>query len=443
MTAAPSLKLRPVPVDHGRWPLEYAFGFYRDIAGTLRDLYRRNGPVVQYGWGPTRTVAMLSPDANQFVLQNRDEVFSSRGGWGWVIDRVFPGAIMSMDGEAHRYQRRIMNHAFKKPQLVRYLDGMSAPIAEGLAAWQTGQDFRVFPAVKQLTLDLATRTFMGIELGPQASRINQAFVDAVEASIAPVRWPLPGTLMWRGVRGRETLVEMFSGLLPAKRAEETPDFFSQFCHAVTESGERFTDQEIIDHMAFLMMAAHDTTTSTLTTLFYALAREPLWQERLREESRALGREAIGFDDLERLPLLGWAMKEALRRYPPLPVMPRRAVRDFEFGGFHIPRGSLIGIAPVFTQHMEEIWSTPQRFDPERFAPGREEHKRHAFAWIPFGGGAHMCIGQHFADLQVKAIMHQVLLRYRWTVPDWYVMPYQMVPIGKPRDSLPVSLQRVR
>ena len=102
------------------------------------------------------------------------------------------------------------------------------------------------------------------------------------------------------------------------------------------------------------------------------------------------------------------MKEALRRYPPLPTMPRYATRAFDFMGYTIPAGTHVGITPIHTHHMEEIWSQPFRFDPERFAPGREEHKRHPFAWVPFGGGAHMCLGQHFAYMQVKALMAQLL-----------------------------------
>ncbi|MFZ5757183.1 MAG: cytochrome P450 [Pseudomonadota bacterium] len=431
-----------IPHDNGSWPFQYFVGFYRDIGATTRELYRRNGPVVRSGWGKLSSVALFGPEANQLVLQNRDEIFSSRLGWGWVIDHVFPGAIMTMDGEEHRFQRRIMNHAFKKPALVTYLGHMNGHIADGLRAWQSGSDFRVFPAVKQLTLDLASRVFMGIEPGVEATRLNQAFIDTVEGSIAAVRFDLPGTLYRRGLRGREHLVRTFHGLLPGKRARETPDFFSAFCHAVSESGERYTDDEIVDHMAFLMMAAHDTTTSTLTTMFYALGQEPAWQERLREESRALARDGLEFDDLEKLAALGWTMKEALRRYPPLPVMPRYATREFEFMGYRIPAHTQIGLAPIHTHHMEEIWSQPFRFDPERFAPGRDEHKRHPYAWVPFGGGAHMCIGQHFADLQVKAILHQVLLRYRWSVPRHYRMPYQLVPIAKPRDGLPVTLTRL-
>jgi cytochrome P450 len=93
-------------------------------------------------------------------------------------------------------------------------------------------------------------------------------------------------------------------------------------------------------------------------------------------------------------------------------------------------------------YMPTLWTEPARFDPERFDATRQEDRRHPFAWAPFGGGAHMCIGQHFAMLQVKAIMHQLLLRYRFSTAPDYEMPYQMVPIAKPRDGLPIELERL-
>ena len=119
-----------------------------------------------------------------------------------------------------------------------------------------------------------------------------------------------------------------------------------------------------------------------------------------------------------------------------------AKRAFEFGGARIPSGSLVGIAPVHTHHLPSLWSSPYRFDPERFSPSRAEHKRHRFAWVPFGGGAHLCIGQHFAGLEIKTTLHQMLRRFRWSVPDRYVLPYARVPIGMPRDGLALRIERL-
>jgi cytochrome P450 len=323
---------------------------------------------------------------------------------------------------------------------------MGPAIDVGITAWleptERSGTRPMYPLLKQLTLDLAASVFMGVELGRDAKDLNRAFVATVAASLSLIRVPIPGLTMWRGVRGREVLVKRFRSLLPEKRATHSGDFFSEFCHAQSEQGERFTDQEIIDHMIFLMMAAHDTTSSTLTTLIYLLARHPEWQERLRAGAQAVGKTQLEHEDLDRLEELSWAMREALRLTPPLTSMPRMCVKDTEFLGYRIPAGTMVGVYPMHVHYMPSLWSNPQSFDPERFSPARQEDKRHAFAWVPFGGGAHVCIGQHFATLQVKAIMHQLLLRYRWSIAPGYTMPYQLVPIAKPRDGLPVTLQRL-
>ena len=100
------------------------------------------------------------------------------------------------------------------------------------------------------------------------------------------------------------------------------------------------------------------------------------------------------------------------------------------------------IYPIHTHHMAEWWTDPYRFDPDRFAEGREEHKRHSHSYIPFGGGNHMCLGLRFAETQIKAALFQLLQRLRFTVPEGYVMPVQQAPISKPMDGLPLTLERL-
>jgi len=432
--------LKPVPFDRGRHPLDYTLGFYRDVKATLQKLYQRNGPVVKIGFRPFEVTQLFGPDANQLVYQNKDNTFSNEMGWSWIIDHVFPGSVMAMDGDEHRYQRRIMNQAFKKIHLVRYLDHMNSFIASGLAQWKPNKHFPFYPHIKRLTLDLGCSVFMGADLGADKKKVNKAFMRAVAGSIAPIRKPIPFTPFWWGIRGRKVLVDLFRSMLEQKRREDTADFFSQFCHATTETGERFSDDEIIDHMAFLMMAAHDTTTSTLSTMIYALAKHPEWQEKIRAEARSFNKPALSFDDLAQATVAELCMKESLRMYPPLPTMPRMTTRDVEFDGYLIPAHTLVSVSPVHTHYMTEYWSEPEKFDPMRFAPPREEHKKHPYLWVPFGGGAHMCIGQHFAELQIKAILHQMVLKFRWSVPYEYEIPYQLVPIAKPKDNLPIDLE---
>lgn len=433
--------LKPVPGDPG-WPLVgLTLHLMRNPLGVARERYDRYGPASWTNAFGLRMVSLIGPDANEFVLLNKGDLFSNHQGWDYFIGRFFHRGIMLLDFEEHRWHRKIMQQAFKTDVLREYITRMGPGIHQGLDAWQPQSGFLMLPAIKQLTLDLATDVFMGHTLGNEADRVNQAFVDTVRAGTAILRFSVPGGRWWRGLRGRRVLEDFFRRELPAKRRSEGHDLFSALCRAETEDGERFSDEDVVNHMIFLMMAAHDTTTITLCNMVYWLARHPEWQQRLREESEALGKQTLDYDDLATLESASLVMKEALRLCAPVPSVPRKTVRDVEFQGYHIPAGTLVSISPFFTHHMHEYWPEPERFDPERFAAQRREDKVHPYAWVPFGGGAHKCIGLHFAELQVKAVLHQLVQQFEWSVAPGYEMPLDMTSLPVPRDGLPVILKR--
>jgi cytochrome P450 len=413
-----------------------------DMLGGLSRQYDQHGPVVLQDLGIFKMITLFGPDANRYVLMDRDRIFSARRPWMQIMGRIFPNGLLLQDGDVHKHHRKIMHLPFRRPALRSYGDRMNEMIEERLVAWGEDArrgDFLAFPHYKELTLDMAASIFLGIELGADTRKMNRVFEDLVAASMSRIRLPIPGLEFHRGLEGRKFMLEFLGGLIAERRAGDGPDMLTRLCHAETEDGERFSDGEILDHMIFLMMAAHDTTTSTLSSMTYELARNPDWQDRAREESFALGQPNLGLDDVERLESLGWIMKETLRRYPPLPVIPRVATESFEFGGYEIPRDAMVVISPIHTHRMSEWWDEPERFDPQRFSPERAEHERHSHSWVPFGGGPHMCLGLRFAELQVKVLMHQLLQRFRIRVPDDYVMPVQQAPISKPRDGLPIEL----
>jgi cytochrome P450 len=409
-----------------------------DMLSGLREQYERLGPVVLQISRPFTLVNLFGPDANRTVLLDRDQIFSAKRPWDQIMGRIFPNGLLLRDGADHKQHRKIMHEAFTRPALRDYAARMNPIIARGIADFgASGAPILAFRAYKQLTLELAARVFVGMDLGPSTRPMNEAFEHMVAASMSRVRLPVVGREFQRGLRGRQYLLELFGAMLEKKHGDAGTDMFSRLCRARTPEGEAFRDSEVLDHMIFLMMAAHDTTTSTLASLSYELAVHPDWQERLRSESRALGTAEPGFEDVARLEGLAMAMNETLRRYPPLPVIPRVATAAFEFGGYELPAGCMVVVSPIHTHHMSEWWSEPFRWDPERFAPGRAEHERHTHSFAPFGGGPHMCLGMRFAETQVRQVMHQLLLRYRLEVPSGYTMPVQQAPISKPRDGLPV------
>lgn len=434
--------LKPIPGDGGLPIIGHTLNTMFNPIKYARSRYDKYGEISWANAFGIRMVSMLGADANQFVYMNRGDIFSNNQGWDFFIGKFFHRGIMLLDFEEHRHHRRIMQNAFKKPVLVEYLKGMNPGIESGLKKWTPQNKFFMFPAIKQLTLDLATEVFMGYELGREADALNKAFIDTVRAGTALVRYPVPGGRWKKGLDGRKVLVKFFKDHIHEKKGSDSMDLFSQLCRAETEDGQRFSDDDVINHMIFLMMAAHDTSTITLCNMFYYLARYPEWQERLRAESRALGKDQLDHEDLETMEGMTLVMKEALRMCSPVPSIPRRTVKDCEFKGYYIPKNTLVATSPFFTHYMKEYWTKPFKFDPERFSESRREDKNHPYCYVPFGGGAHMCIGLHFADLQVKAILHQVLLNYRWSVPKSYRMPIDHTSLPVPGDKLPVKLERL-
>jgi cytochrome P450 len=382
-------------------------------------------------------VVLLGPEANELILFDRAQMFSSEQGWGPVLNLLFPRGLMLMDFDHHRADRKVMSVAFKPEPMRHYAEQLNAGIAARVDRW-AGQTLRFYDAIKALSLDLAATSFLGVPLGAEADRINKAFVDEVQASIAPIRTPLPGTAMRRGVNARAYLIDFFKREIPARRGGTGEDFFSIFCRATGDDGAPLSDDAIADHMNFLMMAAHDTITSSATTLVMMLARHPDWQERLRDEIAGLGlnQDEVPHGKLDALVLTEYAFKEALRLMAPVPTIPRRALRDFSFGGYDIPAGTEVSVNPAFTHRMAEHWPEPERFDPMRFTPDAVR-ERHRFAWVPFGGGAHMCIGLHFATMQIRILTAHLLQRYRIEIAPGVGRDWQVFPIPRPRDGLPV------
>jgi cytochrome P450 len=425
------------------WPLiGDSLEFLADPLKYCERVHGQYGPVSRASFLFRNRVNLLSAEANEFVLLDRGRIFSAYEGWEPVLGHLFPRGLMLRDGDDHRIQRRLMQPAFRKESLARYLERMNPRIVTTLAEWRRKRDLKFYPEVKRLTLAIAADVFLGLELQSEIDQVNDDFTAVVDASSAVVRVRVIGRCFRRGLAARARLVSLLGSKITDRRAGTGSDLFSQLCRAEDEDGRRYDDSAIIDHLIFVMMAAHDTTTSALTTIAYALAKHLEWQTRLRDQVASIHHRALGFDDLEQLQEIDWVLREALRLYPPLTMILRRANQPFEIHGLQVPAGTPVNLCPVFTQRQEKWWTTPASFDPERFSPARAEHKRHPFAWIPFGGGAHMCLGLHFAEMQVKAVLHPLLQQVQLSVPASYRIPYRLAPIAHPLDGLPMRLEPI-
>ena len=436
--------LTHIPGDEG-WPfIGKTLEALADPKGFVERSAAKFGPVYRTHLFGETSITALGPDANELLLFDQAKLFSSELGWGPILGLLFPKGLMLRDFDEHRIHRRALSVAFKSEPMKSYFAELDKGIAARVAQWKARPgEMLIYPAMKQLTLDLAATSFLGADIGPEVDEINGAFVDMVAAAVAPIRKPLPFTQMARGVRGRKRIIAYFAEQIPIRRAKGGgDDLFSHLCQATHEDGALLSEQDIIDHMSFLMMAAHDTLTSSLTSFVGELAAHPDWQRKLREEVASLGIAAdqpTQLDQLNAMPLSEMAFKEALRLKPPVPSMPRRAVRDFSFKGFAMPAGTVVGVNPLYTHHMADIWPEPEQFDPMRFTDDAQRG-RHRFAWVPFGGGAHMCLGLHFAYMQAKCFARHFVQNLEVSLPPGYKADWQMWPIPKPRDGLRVMVK---
>jgi cytochrome P450 len=422
--------------------------FLKDPLGKsqeLLDLYGRCFRRQDFGgWG----VSLIGPEANELVLFNKDKIFSSSLGWNPVLENLFPNGLMLMDFEEHRIHRKALSVAFKTEPMKHYLHELNGGIERGIAKWTgpkgAAPEFKFYPAIKALTLDLAAASFLGVPWGPDAQKINRAFVDMVMASVSVVRKPLPLTQMRRGVKGREFMSEFFGREIPKRRGQPGEDIFTQICNTTDEAGAQLSDQAIIDHMNFLMMAAHDTTTSSISSTVHFLGMHPEWQDKIREEINAIKAETGGpltYEMLGRMDVTEMVFKESIRLIPPVPSMPRRAVKEFTFMNHVIPAGAHVGINPMMTHRLPDVWPNPEKFDPLRFT-AENSKGRHKFAWVPFGGGGHMCLGLHFAYMQVKSFFFHLLAENQIVLSDKYTGEFSMFPIPKPKDGLPLRIEKL-
>jgi cytochrome P450 len=438
--AAPPAGLKPVPGDPGLPLLGHSLEMLRLGLGYAMRRYEQYGPVSWVRAFGVNVVSACGPEATQVVLANRDKAYSQQG-WEYFIGPFFNRGLMLLDFDEHIYHRRLMQLAFTADRLSSYMVGVGDVVRDSVSAWSPRDGFQVYPALKQLTLDVATKIFMASSLGGDSSRVTKAFVDTVRAGTALLRLPVPGGRWQAGLAGRRVLEDYFRRELPARRASDSDDLFAALCHARTDDGETFSDDDVVNHMIFLMMAAHDTSTIATSALVYYLGKNPSWQSRVRAESLALGDEPLTMSTLDRLSSLDLVLKESMRLVAPVPWMVRRTVKDTDLLGHHLPAGTFVTTLAWLNHLLPEYWTDPLTFDPERFAEDRREDRSHRFAYMPFGGGVHKCIGMHFGTQEVKTIAHELVRRFEWTVPADYDVRWDPTALPLPRDGLPISLRR--
>jgi cytochrome P450 len=254
----------------------------------------------------------------------------------------------------------------------------------------------------------------------------------------------PGSPWRRMIASREVLDEIVFGEVSRRRADPDPsrkDILSLLVGARGEGGEAFTDREVRDQVMTLMFAGHDTSTSTLTFMMHELGRHPEVIGRLCEEQdRVLSGGVPTIDQLEgEMPYLEMVLDEVLRLYPPAWIGPRRAVREFEFGGYTVPRGAYVNYCSWASHRLPEVFPDPEAFIPERFTRERKAALPRG-AYVPFGGGSRICIGKRFGQTEVKLVATMLLQRLRLGALPGRTVTVRQMPTLSPKGGLRMRVE---
>lgn len=439
--------LNQFPGSFGLPVIGHMIPFIKDLRQLVNRQITLYGNVSKINFMGNKGLLVAGPDSMRKILLDHDREFSNEMGFRNNLGKFFEGGILLRDFDDHKVQRRIFQSAFKNDPMRTYVESMNEIMSDDMDDWQHIQDFVLFPHIKKTLLTTACRIFVGVERNtPDFDRLYKDYLDMLEGMASIVQIEIPGSKWAKSQAARRDIHEYFREQIPRKRASDDNDFLGFFTRETLENGEYFSDEDIVRHMNFLVFAAHDTTTASIINVLYQLALNPDWQERVRKScqdfAEANNKTALSYDDLEAITDLEHTMLEAQRLHPSVPLAVRRTIREVELEGQRIPAHTKIWLPYFAFYRSAEWWKEPEKFDPDRFGPGREEHKAHSFLFIPFGGGAHKCIGMHFAKIQVKCFLFQFIQRYRFSVPEGYDPWEMLIPMPKPADGLPLKLERI-
>ena len=332
-----------------------------------------------------------------------------------------------------------------------YQSSINAAFARSLDSWAREPTLRFYPAVKRALFEQAAQVFLGVEAGAESARLAKLFDLLIQGAGTPFRVPLPGTKWRRCLDARRELEGYLRAELPRRRAQGRVDLFSRLCDASDEdTGARLDDEEIVDHMIFIVFAAHDTTASGLSSMIDELSARPELLARVVRSCRELAPEqpehGLGWGQLDELKLIDGCFREALRLNPPVPSLVRRTVRSCELGGHALPPRAPVTVVVREVHTDPELWPQPERFDPDRFDAGRQPEAggcpRHRHAWLSFGAGSHRCIGAELAMQQVKVMCYQLFRRFEIERCASVPTTWKRVPLPYPVDGLPLRIRAI-
>ncbi|MFI0484234.1 cytochrome P450 [Actinomadura sp. 9N215] len=407
------------------------FPLYRTLPGFLRDPLREierigrtaNGAVLRLDLGGSKPYVVTHPDDVQTVLKDESDNYVRDGVFWRPLHGLMGDSILG-EGELWAKSRRVLMPVFTAKNISaltgRLADTINEAMDELVPAARDGRPVAAGAEMARIVNQTVIRVFFGEKiLPPQIERLGPAF-EAIATHLAfrfllpfvPDSVPMPGDRAYR--EAVRVMDDVMYELVDLYRDDpgEGHDIFTALCRARTAEGSDLGDRWIRDNLVAMFATGTETTATALSWLWPLISDHPEVAARLRDEiDRVVGDGRVAPHHLQDLVYTKQVVSELLRLYPVGWLFPRMAVRTASLRGVTVKAGQALILSPYLTHRLDSVWDRPAEFDPGRFAPERTGH-RHRYAYFPFGGGPHQCIGMNVFHVEAQLIIAAMLGRFR-------------------------------
>jgi cytochrome P450 len=424
-----------------------------DRVSFLSKLKADHGDVVCFHIA-TQAVWLLShPEHIRDVLVvNQKKFMKGRG--IQMMKQLLGEGLLTSEGEFHLRQRRMVQPAFHRQRVASYATSMvedARRMRERWAALPAGAELEMSQEMMRLTLVIAGRTLFDADVEEDASEVGQALTDLM-AIAERIPNPLAGVLALlplpsnrRFEKARQRLDDIIYGIIRERRASNVDrgDFLSMLLMAQDEEGGTgsMTDSQVRDEALTIFLAGHETTATALTWTWYLLSQHPEAEAKLHAELDEVLRGRLPtFEDLPKLRYAEMVFAEAMRLYPPVWIIGRRALVDHEIDGYQIKAGDLTLHSQYLVHHDPRWFPEPDKFIPERWTPELKE-ARPKFSYFPFGGGTRTCIGEAFAWMEASLVIATLAQQWKPRLVQGHLVEPRALITLRPKHGMKMYLEK--
>jgi len=416
-------KSTKMPGPRGFEHLAKIRSFIKAPSSTLLSLALEYGKIFAFGLRPFRIIYLIGPNANHVVIGDKERNFRCREAYDLLVPIGGEAALIVSDGEAHRRRRQLLQPAFHKNYVEHYFNDVLILTDRALDSWRPGQTIDIYQALRLIVFKVVTESLFGKNLGAHSSMLYNKLETMLRfVNLWPwlqIRLDLAGTLWHRVKRARRIIDAIVYTEINRRCGAPTTDddVLTLLLRASSSDGGGLRKTEVRDLVVSLLTAAYDTTSATLGWLVYAMLKDPpIWARAEREYDEFVENRGLTSRDLSQLKYIDWAIYETLRVYSPIMLGLRKVVNPFTFDGYDIPAHSIVAYSPYVTHHLPSVWSNPEAFSPARWDPDSEGYEAPSlYNYVPFGGGVRRCLGEYFAQMEIKIIICRLLHRIKLTL----------------------------